>query len=364
MAIREHTVAVNLAIEQGAEAWNAWRLDHPDVVVDQSGVNRSKQNLEGCNFDGVNFRDADLREARLGGCSFRGAILSGTHLEAQALRGIDFSGAEMVSIHLGDAELREANLAGANLNEAHLSSADLTNATLRNSNLSHSILNQATLVGANLDGARLNHASLRSTDLRSASLRRADLNRAKFYQTQFEGCKVDGTKLAHVQFAQDHEAMLDGSELVRYTKRDLLNWSSLRRVGELPFFGVSWTAFLGSLVGVNTIGLLNEHQLLAAVEYPIPIPEKMSLILLDAILLVFGSTIYRFRCPSRVQEFSENQWVEEHRHPRLIYIRDKLDRRKSQVVTALFFGPGIGLAIYLIGERLVSAAGYIYSFSP
>jgi len=49
----------------------------------------------------------------------------------------------------------------------------------------------------------------------------------------------------------------------------------------------------------------------------------MTFILLDTLLLVAGSTLYRFRCPERIQEFSEHQWVEEHGHPRLIYIGDQ-----------------------------------------
>ena len=137
-----------------------------------------------------------------------------------------------------------------------------------------------------------------------------------------------------------------------------LNWSRLRGIGSFPLFGVSWTTFGFSLLYINTIGFLNRTKFVQAFSYPLPIPDRVSLLLIPALLIVLGSTMHKIACPSRTQDFSETQWVEEHKNPRLGYIADSLSRgwrRWMQWPTAAFTILGGVLAGYLVFESLFYA---------
>lgn len=103
-------------LQQGVEAWNQWRLAHPEI---RPGLN------------GANLREACLRMARL-----RDTNLSGTDLRRANLNGADLIGANLGGADLMGANLSRACLIGANLGEADLSGADLSEARLREADFS------------------------------------------------------------------------------------------------------------------------------------------------------------------------------------------------------------------------------------
>lgn len=130
-------------IKAGAELWNKWRADHPEI---RPGFFRA--NLRCVNLCGADLTSADLREADLG--------------EATLVR---------VSV-------AKANLANANLAKADLSHADLSDACL--------------------DGACLRATNLRGTDfyrsnLRHATLCEADVTGAVFAMADLSGAELDLT---------------------------------------------------------------------------------------------------------------------------------------------------------------------------
>ena len=98
------------------------------------------------------------------------------------------------------------------------------------------------------------------------------------------------------------------------------------------------------------------------VTVPIPMPLRMELILLDSILLVLGTTLYKLFCPDTIQEFSEVQWVSQHHQPRLIYFREMWRKWWLVWPTGIFSISGALLALYLIGERILMAAKYLLNF--
>src|SRR5208337_2116937 len=87
MASEEH---LNL-LQQGVEAWNAWRIKEPLGRPDLRGAY-----LGGAYLNGGDFRRADLGEANLGGAFLNGACLFKA----------DVSGAHLREAHLRKAELR------------------------------------------------------------------------------------------------------------------------------------------------------------------------------------------------------------------------------------------------------------------
>jgi uncharacterized protein YjbI with pentapeptide repeats len=131
MANPEHLAVLN----EGIEAWNRWREDHPKTRP-------------------------DLREA-----SLHGAILSKAVLTAAVLNGADLIGANLIGASLHGANLIGANLIGANLNGVNLSWADLSNANFSETNLFHANLRRAKLDRADFTNARVGHTTFADVDL-------------------------------------------------------------------------------------------------------------------------------------------------------------------------------------------------------
>src|SRR3954451_9862721 len=98
-------------LKQGAQAWNAWRREHPMVCPD----------LFGATLFGADLSKADLREANL-----RGADLSYADLRGADLSDANLAGADLYRATLSDANLTQTNLSYANLRGTGLSEADLT----------------------------------------------------------------------------------------------------------------------------------------------------------------------------------------------------------------------------------------------
>jgi hypothetical protein len=84
-ALKQHDVA----------AWNQWRLKHPEIRPDLSGID-----LSGIDLSGVDLSNAILSDAK-----FNGTIL----------RGANFTGAILINADLDEADLTSARLAEANL---------------------------------------------------------------------------------------------------------------------------------------------------------------------------------------------------------------------------------------------------------
>ena len=222
------------------------------------------------------------------------------------------------------------------------------------------ILAKARLLNVSLDNANFSGA-----DLSVANLSGADLNAAELSKVVFTKTKINHhTKLAAIRFSPEHPVSYDGSDTIRMSFLDrLVNWAKLRKIGQFPLFGVSWAAFALSLTVVNFLGAINAGLVrFGWATVPIPMPLRMELILLDSILLVLGTTLYKLFCPDTIQEFSETQWVSQHHQPRLIYYREMW--RKWWLVwwTGFLSISGAAIALYLIGERAVMAAKYLLRF--
>ena len=218
-------------------------------------------------------------------------------------------------------------------------------------------LNTTDLWGADLTNASLGSAILEGADLRGAVLTNANLTNARFRDAQISR----HTRLGGLQIGAAHRVMLDGSDTIQLPRPDRwLNWGILRTVGALPLFEVSYVALAASLITINSIGYLNRTEVIQSFEYPIPTPARMTWLFWSSLLLVIGTTIYKLRCPRRVQVFSETEWVEEHGHPRLQYLAESLRRRWAQVLTAVFTAVGGAIGLALLVDRVVATFRYLY----
>ena len=250
MANRDHLQT----LQQGVDAWNAWRDRQPLITPDLGGADLgranlseanlseadlseanlseanlseadlSEANLSGANLSGaylgranlkVNLSGVDVRGANLGRADLRGANLRGAKLRWADLRGVELSGADLGRADLGEAKLSWANVSGANLSEANLRRANLRRANLRDTNLSEADLTEANLSEAdfswaNLSWADLGEAKLSGANLRRANLRRANLRRANLSAADLSEASLRGTELSRADLS---EAKLSGADL-------------------------------------------------------------------------------------------------------------------------------------------------------
>jgi uncharacterized protein YjbI with pentapeptide repeats len=303
---------------------------------------------------------AALRDAKLGGVN-----LAGVELQEANLYGAYLGHANLIGAHLSRAQLGSANLSEANLTAATLLEARLKDAVLGSANLTKARLRDAILVGAALTNAKLVKADLARANMTRANLRGADCTKARFLDANLTSARVDGAKLSganlhRIRFKREHESLYDGSDSITSFWWDRwFGWSRLRKLGDVPLFGVSWGAFILALGTINAIGALNETRFIDVIHYPVRIPHRMMLILLDTVLLVIGSSFYKWFCPGRVQEFSETQWVEQHGRPRLQYFAEDWKHRRRRVVAWVATVTGAVLGAFLVLERLYLGVKYI-----
>ena len=102
-------------LQQGVEAWNAWREAHPDIRPDLS-----EANLYDADLREANLSYADLREANL---SF--ATLFNADLEGAALSGANLSRADLVRANLGLDSLTDVTMTNAQVGWTHFDAIDL-----------------------------------------------------------------------------------------------------------------------------------------------------------------------------------------------------------------------------------------------
>lgn len=262
---------------------------------------------------------------------------------------------------MDEAKFNGSNLIRASFKKAILPKAEFgEEAVLEGADLSEAELREVCFDKANLKKANLAFAKLRKANFHQAQLDQATLENSDLTGADFLKMKITAnTNLSRIRFEEDHNVNLDNSDTILLPHVDRIDWEKLRYIGDYPLFGVSWTAFAISLTVINSIGFLNDSKIMTTIkEYPIPIPERMIWILISCLLLVVGSTLFKFFCPPEVKHFSEAQWVEQHRKPRLIYISHKIKRRWARVITATFLGIGSFMAAWLILEKFYRAIRY------
>ncbi len=117
-------------LKRGATAWNCWRKENPDVMIDLDEADLAKLNLSGVDLSKAFLQKADFYET-------------------------DLAGADLSEAHLMDAKLLFANLSDANLSQAMLFGTDFMGSDLSNANLTGATLAKATLVSTKVDNAKI-----------------------------------------------------------------------------------------------------------------------------------------------------------------------------------------------------------------
>jgi uncharacterized protein YjbI with pentapeptide repeats len=307
-------------------------------AADLSGANLCEADLSGTNLYGANLSGADLGRTKLSGADLRGAQLGGAQLD----------GADLCEALLHDAKLCGAMLMAADLSGAQLNGSDLNGADLRGANLS-----EANLIGADLSRAWFEETNLAGTIMRHVRgaywARELETTRFTSHVNRSAGTPIPpehaSPEMMPSRFSTDHtNDALYFETCIRSRPERWLDWECLRIVGRLPLFGASYTALI--LIPIIFYGLAlynNQVELVRrwAMEvrrwaeqtptlpvdsarllewlmdlvlwhlHPHPVPQQSFWLLFSTILLAVGSTLYTFFCPSRVKEFSRDQWCDQ-----------------------------------------------------
>lgn len=343
-------------------------------------------NLEGAKFEKINFYGSTFAQCILKNASFTNVNLSNANLLAAQLNETSFlhtdlSGAQFtdvghshpatarfVNCKLNNAKLKLATFTDASFVECEGENVDcermhLKNCILERTKISATLFNNSKITGCSFQSSLLENCSFKDCVLDNTDLSGGHWQDCNFTGTRWLNVKVDSkTKISHPMFDSSHVVLLDKSDTIIYPKVfGWIDWEKLSKLGNLPMFGISWTALAFTLLYLNTVGLLNETQFIQTFKYPIPIPDGMVYILFTSIMLVLGSTFFRLKCPRRVAEFSEGAWVEVHKHARILYILEKIAFPRWQAATVFFLFGGAGLAIGLFLYRLYTASRYMFT---
>jgi hypothetical protein len=289
------------------------------------GCNCTQVKLTEVTAEGVRFEDCQLNHANLDKGSFTQAVFKQCNLERASveqakLRSADFSNARVPLTVFQKADLRETTFDNCDGHSCQLTEADLTRASLYRARLAGANLDKASVAGVNFLEADLTSVSLRDVKgvTHAKNLERVDLRPDARY---FETCERG------------------------WWERNC-DWESLRRIGNLPLFAISYTALLLIPLYVYAVAAYNQKVELArdwagkvghshAGKFepalgqfaevtqdklkPLPTSWRTWLAFISTVLLAIASTIYRLRCPDRVQEFTRTKWCDELRHSLLHY---------------------------------------------
>ncbi len=120
-------IPVDFLENEDVDAWNQWRAENQDQVVDLTGIELCDLELVGIDFSSVDLSDADLESANLSD-----ADLEGANLRRADLTDANLSDADLEGANLSDADLTGANLSGTNLKNTNLTDAEYDNESLQN----------------------------------------------------------------------------------------------------------------------------------------------------------------------------------------------------------------------------------------
>ncbi|MCB0974428.1 MAG: pentapeptide repeat-containing protein [Actinobacteria bacterium] len=156
------------------------------------GVDMSGSSLRSASLEGTDLRGSRLIDVDLTGVLAKGSFLRGVRLEGARMAGVDLTDSDMGGVYAPTLDMHGAMLSGASLRGAILPQAELSGADLAGVDAQGADLGEAALVGASLQGAVLRGANLQGTDLRGADLRGADVRGADLAGANLRGTDLEG----------------------------------------------------------------------------------------------------------------------------------------------------------------------------
>jgi hypothetical protein len=273
-----------------------------------------------------------------------------------------------------------------NLQDLHASDSDLSGALLMNADLSGAVFRNCKFVDAKFDNAILRKTQFIQCDLRKCSIRSSNVATAHMSLSRLDGADFSDTQgvsqISQIQTCFIGERTSDVYfDLNKCRPLDrFLSWSKIRSVGQLRLFLPSYAALIISIFILTTLGFLNERirivrELIGRAEDKGILTSALSDKLIEAtqpwhtswqhlavlastVLLSLGATLYLF-CPSRIREFTLDQWGYLAGRPSFDYHVQSWASPHLRLCCAVSYGVGGALAALLLAKTLLQAVGLI-----
>ena len=115
-------------LKEGANEWNKWRRQHPEIKPDLKKADLSGAFLVNANLDNANLANANLSSAMLNSVTFIGANLNGINLSNADLSnanlfGADLTGATFINPYLSRTDFTMTKVKSATFTDVDLSKA-------------------------------------------------------------------------------------------------------------------------------------------------------------------------------------------------------------------------------------------------
>lgn len=260
--------------------------------------------------------------------------------------------------------------------------SDLGSADLLKADLSHANLSEASLSGANLSRADLSGADLTSAILSEAFFIEARLNKTSFNLVR---AARSAKFLARVVVEDGPSLHFETCERAWFER--WLDWERIRTLGRLPLFTASYLVLLAIPVFIFLLAHYNNHLIpllewaKVVAEQPdqdfhelgiqikehlrsIAPPSQMAWAWVASVFLALATTLYHLRCPSRVKEFSRDQWCDEHKNDLIHYWPLSWKERPTRLICVISYIIGGTLALWIFGTKAWRALHYIIENTP
>jgi uncharacterized protein YjbI with pentapeptide repeats len=372
-----------------------------------------KADLSGANLTNAHLCQADLTDARCEGANFTAVNLTTIKCDRAIFRRASFAAASLPYdlLRNNDCEacdFQQTDLSGVDLSGKDFSSCNFVAAKLANARFNGATLKSVRFDGCDLQAADMSYADCELADFQRATLTEASLRNASLRGANFTSANLGGSDINHADF---HEAILSDARMDRLlgasAARNLLttrigspvhyfesavlspvdkwlDWEHVRIAGRLPLFGASYSVLVAIPLFFYALEIYNDKVVLlrswaetalagiATADYyiaqtvlqrlhPLPVPALSALLLVSTTLLAIGATIYAVCCPSRVKEFSLDQWRYQLGLSAVHYLADAWRRRPLRLGALFFYiTGGIGAGFVLL-SKLISVAKFLVS---
>jgi uncharacterized protein YjbI with pentapeptide repeats len=341
-------------LRRGADAFNQWRSQIFDRVVDLSDCDLrefdfAQFNLDRVRFKGANLSGATFERASASVADFTGANLSGAVFQRIDVNNSDFTNAKCIGTKFKNTNLNQSNFTGADLQHAEFVGR-FEGVTLIKADFRYATVSAGGSMSVDFTDADLRCASFRRAGLSDSVLLRAKIDGADFFETSLartDFTEVEGaTNALHLEAANVEPDAFYFERCKRSWLDRNCDWEALRRFGRMPLFGLSYTVLIFIPLYMYVIAEYNAqvsalrswgdkvearvaanpgdrgHHLAEVAKHhlhELPFPSLTFVLLVSTILLAIASTIYTFACPSRMKEFTKDVWCDQHRRSLIQY---------------------------------------------
>ncbi|MDZ4861037.1 MAG: pentapeptide repeat-containing protein [Candidatus Hydrogenedentes bacterium] len=367
------------ALISGPDAMRQWTRNNPRASFHVAGIEFGRVEISGLSndewivlhhaqFGGTKFEQLLIINADLSNTNFNHLIAKEAEFTNVTLDASSFANAKIESLRLnnvrcnGSTEFTNAYLPAAKFSDCTFDNTKFTNAELMGAAFTRGSLMYVDFSGANLDGCTF------ASPILASSL--------AFWGTKNLETSTGLEKINIQQQTGIHGDAIGLEQRERPRWKDYLDWTRIRVLGRLPLFGISYATLvfipviIGSIAMVNTsIERIQEAGLVGlsgnSFEGVIPavkIPTLMVWSLIAAALLAIASTLYHVFCPTRIQEFTQEQWVNELNKPLMHYLPHAWKMPRIRIICIWAYAVGGLSGLFILSIKAFQTIGYIVRY--